>query len=94
MQVWRGALLLADLVLAQPQLVAGHIAIELGAGCGWVPDVHFCLSSFSGIWSVVHKVAPPSCLQRQQVFSISTGYFNLRWRRGVGFWTEAGTLPL
>ena len=35
-QVWRGALLLADLVLAQPRLVAGHIAIELGAGCGWV----------------------------------------------------------
>lgn len=32
-QVWRGALLLADLSLGQPELVAGTV-VELGAGCG------------------------------------------------------------
>jgi predicted nicotinamide N-methyase len=33
-QVWRGSLLLADLLLGRPQLVAARTVAELGAGCG------------------------------------------------------------
>lgn len=34
LQVWRGALLLVDLLLSRPKLVAGRTIAELGAGCG------------------------------------------------------------
>jgi predicted nicotinamide N-methyase len=34
LQVWRGSLLLADLLLSRPQLVAARTIAELGAGCG------------------------------------------------------------
>ena len=34
MQVWRGALLLADFLLADPALVAGSRVLELAAGTG------------------------------------------------------------
>ena len=34
MQVWRGALLLADLLLARPGLVQGRHVLELAAGTG------------------------------------------------------------
>ena len=34
LQVWRGALLLCDYLLARPALVRGATILELGAGCG------------------------------------------------------------
>ena len=34
LQVWRGALLLCDYLLARPSLVRGATILELGAGCG------------------------------------------------------------
>ena len=34
LQVWRGALLLCDYLLARPALVSGATILELGAGCG------------------------------------------------------------
>ena len=34
LQVWRGALLLCDYLLARPALVRGTTILELGAGCG------------------------------------------------------------
>ncbi|XP_014679426.1 PREDICTED: methyltransferase-like protein 22 isoform X2 [Priapulus caudatus] len=39
LQVWRGALLLADYVMAKPDMFAGRVAIELGAGTGLVSIV-------------------------------------------------------
>ncbi|KAG8513436.1 Methyltransferase-like protein 22 [Galemys pyrenaicus] len=38
-QVWRGALLLADYVLSQPDLLRGRTVLELGAGMGLVSIV-------------------------------------------------------
>ena len=37
-QVWRGALLLADLVLALGKRLEGVVAVELGAGTG-IPGI-------------------------------------------------------
>ena len=34
LQVWRGALLLCDYLLAQPRLLRGATVLELGGGCG------------------------------------------------------------
>ena len=34
LQVWRGALLLCDYLLAMPSLVRGATVLELGSGCG------------------------------------------------------------
>lgn len=34
LQVWRGALLLADFLLARPDLLRGAAVLDLGAGCG------------------------------------------------------------
>ena len=45
LQVWRGALLLCDYLLARPSLVHGTTVLELGSGCGlcgW-PGMSRCL---------------------------------------------------
>lgn len=44
-QVWRGAALLADMMLSQPQLVRGRCVVELGAGTGLAGISAACAAS-------------------------------------------------
>ena len=61
LQVWRGALLLADLLLSQPQLVAARTVAELGAGCGLASVAAAC----SGARRVLSTDLPPLLRQLQ-----------------------------
>ncbi|KAK9851897.1 hypothetical protein WJX84_009162 [Apatococcus fuscideae] len=61
LQVWAGALLLADFLLAHPELFSGHIALELGSGTGLAG---LCLARVAKLTFLTD--AEPSVLQQLQ----------------------------